>query len=84
MLHVLCEIKNLAYGEIDERSFSNPHPWSERKMWFEYNRITVYLQVISCDQARETSIPKTNEFHCCEYPCQSSVFIMCESGYVYA
>ena len=23
-----CEIKNFAYGEIDERSFSNPHPWS--------------------------------------------------------
>ena len=23
-----CEIKNFAYGEIDERSFSNPQPWS--------------------------------------------------------
>ena len=22
-----CEIKNFAYGEINERSFSNPHPW---------------------------------------------------------
>ena len=24
-----CEIKNFAYGEIDERSFSNPHPWKQ-------------------------------------------------------
>ena len=23
-----CEIANFAYGEIDERSFSNPHPWN--------------------------------------------------------
>ena len=22
-----CKIENFAYGEIDERSFSNPHPW---------------------------------------------------------
>ena len=22
-----CEIENFAYGEINERSFSNPHPW---------------------------------------------------------
>ena len=22
-----CVIENFAYGEIDERSFSNPHPW---------------------------------------------------------
>ena len=22
-----CEIKNFVYDEIDERSFSNPHPW---------------------------------------------------------
>ena len=25
--HVFCEIENIAYREIDERSFSNPHPW---------------------------------------------------------
>ena len=25
-----CEIDNFAYGEIDERSFSNPHPWRNR------------------------------------------------------
>ena len=24
-----CQIENFAYGEIDERSFSNPHPWSD-------------------------------------------------------
>ena len=24
-----CNIENFAYGEIDERSFSNPHPWTE-------------------------------------------------------
>ena len=26
-----CEIENFAYGEINERSFSNPHPrsWSD-------------------------------------------------------
>ena len=24
-----CEIENFAYGEINERSFSNPHPWDE-------------------------------------------------------
>ena len=24
----LCKIENFAYGEIDERSFNNPHPWS--------------------------------------------------------
>ena len=24
----LCRIENFAYGEINERSFSNPHPWS--------------------------------------------------------
>ena len=23
-----CEIENFAYGEINERSFSNPHPWA--------------------------------------------------------
>ena len=23
-----CKIENFAYGEISERSFSNPHPWS--------------------------------------------------------
>ena len=23
-----CEIENFAYGEINERSFSNPHPWT--------------------------------------------------------
>ena len=23
-----CEIENFAYGEIDERSFSNPQPWT--------------------------------------------------------
>ena len=22
-----CEIENFAYGEINERNFSNPHPW---------------------------------------------------------
>ena len=22
-----CEIENFAYGEINERSFINPHPW---------------------------------------------------------
>ena len=22
------QIKNFAYGEINERSFSNPHPWT--------------------------------------------------------
>ena len=24
-----CKIENFAYGEINERSFSNPQPWSE-------------------------------------------------------
>ena len=24
-----CQIENFAYGEIDERNFSNPHSWSE-------------------------------------------------------
>ena len=23
----LCKIENFAYGEINERNFSNPHPW---------------------------------------------------------
>ena len=23
-----CEIENFAYGEINEQSFSNPHPWT--------------------------------------------------------
>ena len=23
-----CKIENFAYGEINERSFSNPHPWA--------------------------------------------------------
>ena len=26
-----CKIENLAYGEISERSFSNPHPWTSHK-----------------------------------------------------
>ena len=26
-----CHIKNVAYGEINERSFSNPHPRSSRE-----------------------------------------------------
>ena len=25
-----CETENFAYGEINERSFSNPHPSSEK------------------------------------------------------
>ena len=29
-----CEIDNFAYGEINERSFSNPHPWSLSKILF--------------------------------------------------
>ena len=24
-----CKIENFAYGEINERSFSNPHPWTD-------------------------------------------------------
>ena len=24
-----CKIDNFAYGEIDERSFSNPHHWAQ-------------------------------------------------------
>ena len=23
-----CEIEKFSYGEINERSFSNPHPWT--------------------------------------------------------
>ena len=23
-----CKIENFAYGEINEQSFSNPHPWT--------------------------------------------------------
>ena len=26
-----CHVDNFAYGEINERSFSNPHPW-----WYTY------------------------------------------------
>ena len=29
-----CETENFAYGEINERSFSNPHPW-----WFRGNLV---------------------------------------------
>ena len=30
-----CHIEYFAYGEINERSFSNPHPWSdERSLYF--------------------------------------------------
>ena len=25
-----CNIENVAYAEINERSFSNPHPWSKK------------------------------------------------------
>ena len=25
-----CEIENFAYGEINERSFSNPHPRADK------------------------------------------------------
>ena len=28
-----CEIEKFAYGEIDERSFSNPHPWQQRWLY---------------------------------------------------
>ena len=35
-----CEIENFAYGEIDERSFSNPQPWMRnytyKMMWCNY------------------------------------------------
>ena len=24
-----CNVENFAYGEINERSFSNPHPWMQ-------------------------------------------------------
>ena len=25
-----CKIENFAYGEINEQSYSNPHPWTDR------------------------------------------------------
>ena len=28
-----CHNENFAYGEINERSFSNPHPWPRRDQW---------------------------------------------------
>ena len=28
-----CKFENFAYGEIDERSLSNPHPWSIALKW---------------------------------------------------
>ena len=27
------QIENFAYGEINERSFSNPHPWAVSLLW---------------------------------------------------
>ena len=42
------QIQNFAYGEINERSFSNPHPWlGQHLRWFlapgseEYSANTV-------------------------------------------
>ena len=34
-----CNIENFAYGEISERSFSNPHPWhgSYRNLHMKFN-----------------------------------------------
>ena len=26
-----CQVENFAYGEINERSFSNPHPWATKE-----------------------------------------------------
>ena len=67
-----CEIENLAYGEISERSFSNPHPstvwcqyWRQRvgiltilSFQYKYNRLWV-LQCLRHD--------KSGSFHICIY-----------------
>ena len=29
-----CKIENFTYGEINERSFSNPHPWIIALFWY--------------------------------------------------
>ena len=37
-----CEIENFAYGEIDEQSFSNPHPWSSCQFPFGSPNISLF------------------------------------------
>ena len=32
-----CEIENFAYGEINERSFSNPHPSIQEQHWMLFH-----------------------------------------------
>ena len=36
-----CRIENFGYGEINERSFSNPHPW-----WVRISRIAYFDKVL--------------------------------------
>ena len=49
-----CHIENFAYGEINERSFSNPHPWIAT--------ITVHRLVYIVVQVRcwHIDLPDTN------------------------
>ena len=44
-----CHIENFAYGEINERSFSNPHPWWNdmsimQNIWIYYDHQIFILQ----------------------------------------
>ena len=42
-----CQVENFAYGEINERSFSNPHPRSNQGMWL---LIHALISVDLCSQ----------------------------------
>ena len=35
-----CHIENFAYGENNERSFSNPHPWNGQMAEYPGERYT--------------------------------------------
>ena len=44
-----CHIENFAYGEINERNFSNPHPSSVIRlpMFIEYAQVQICLNYVN-------------------------------------
>ena len=59
-----CKIENFAYGEINERSFSNPHPWTKiHRHDIDLNKTTPILQTIFCKYIYFLLRKSWSEFH---------------------
>ena len=54
-----CKIENFVYAEINERSFSNPHPWTQ---WFTFYKRYIQLCIfrrkfVYCDWSSPNQLP---------------------------